>query len=92
MTCAPLSPPHSPQVSTIGTRRRLRLYDVILGALVQTIAKWGGGKAAAIHLSHQGRDPRLSGVNLSRTFGCLISDFSDVFRVDSAQDLRRSMR
>ncbi|MEZ2133178.1 condensation domain-containing protein, partial [Sinorhizobium sp. CB9] len=48
---------------------RMRIDEVLLTALCQTIAEWSGKDGALIHLEGHGREDVIEGVDLSRTIG-----------------------
>jgi non-ribosomal peptide synthase protein (TIGR01720 family) len=53
----------------------VEINDVLLTALAQAFARWGGGRALLLDLEGHGREPLFEDVDLSRTVGWFTSLF-----------------
>jgi amino acid adenylation domain-containing protein/non-ribosomal peptide synthase protein (TIGR01720 family) len=71
---------------------RTQINDVLLTALVQVLAAWGGSSSVLVDLEGHGREDILSDVDLSRTVGWFTTIFPVLLKLEATDNLGDTLK
>jgi len=73
-------------LNVLPERQRVRIHEVLIAALAQSLARWTSSRHVLLDLEGHGRDCPFDGVDVSRTVGWFTALYPVVLEVGEAQE------